>query len=153
MSDDHDNYWQAVHDVAESILAELEDTDEHQDEVLTRLVDERRGAVQAAQAKFASLEALQKAAEMLTKARNPAILAGSRVVEAGAVEELVTLAETLGAPVMAEQQTSHARPPMPLDHPLYTGMLPLWSPDIRQRLQGHDNCSPSDARYTHQASV
>ena len=40
MSDDHDNYWQAVHDGAESILAELEDTDEDQDELLTRLVDE-----------------------------------------------------------------------------------------------------------------
>jgi predicted transcriptional regulator len=40
MSEDHDNYWQTVHDVAESILAELEDTDEDRDEVLTRLVDE-----------------------------------------------------------------------------------------------------------------
>jgi hypothetical protein len=40
MSDDHDNYWQAVQDAAESILAELEDTDEDQDELLTRLVDE-----------------------------------------------------------------------------------------------------------------
>ncbi len=82
--------------------------------------------------------ALREAAEMLVQARNPAILAGSRVVEAGAVEELVALAERLGAPVMAEQQTSHGRPPMPLDHPLYTGMLPLWSPDIRQRLEDHD---------------
>lgn len=40
MSADHDNYWQAVQDVAESILAELEDTDEDQGELLTRLVDE-----------------------------------------------------------------------------------------------------------------
>ena len=40
MSGDHDNYWQAVHDVAESIVAELEDTDEDRDELLTRLVDE-----------------------------------------------------------------------------------------------------------------
>ena len=83
-------------------------------------------------------DALRQAAEMLAQAQNPAILAGSRVTEAGAVEELVALAEHLGAPVMAEQQTSHGRPPMPLDHPLYSGILPLWSPEIRERLAGHD---------------
>lgn len=36
----HDDYWQAVTDVAESIVAELEDTDEDQDELLTRLIHE-----------------------------------------------------------------------------------------------------------------
>ena len=41
MSDDHDTYWQAVTDAAESTLAELEDTDEDQDVLLTRLVDEQ----------------------------------------------------------------------------------------------------------------
>lgn len=41
MSADHDNYWQAVLDVAEAIVAELADTDEDQDEVLTRLVHDR----------------------------------------------------------------------------------------------------------------
>ena len=40
MSADHDNYWQAVQDVAETILAEVEDTDEERNELLTRLVDE-----------------------------------------------------------------------------------------------------------------
>ena len=40
MSAEHDNYWQAIQDVAESILAELQDTDEDHDELLTRLVDE-----------------------------------------------------------------------------------------------------------------
>jgi benzoylformate decarboxylase len=83
-------------------------------------------------------DALRQAAEMLAQAQNPAILAGSRVVEAGAVNELVALAEVLGAPVMSEQQTSHGRPPVPLDHPLYMSILPLWSPDIRQCLEGHD---------------
>jgi chromosome segregation protein len=47
----------ALTDIAEKIRKLRE-----QDQKLTRLVDERRGAVQAAQAKFASLEALQKAA-------------------------------------------------------------------------------------------
>ena len=37
---EHDDYWQAVNDVAEAVVAELEDTDEDQDESLTRLVHE-----------------------------------------------------------------------------------------------------------------
>lgn len=84
------------------------------------------------------LEALKSAAEKLVQAQNPAILAGSRVTESNAIPELVRLAELLGAPVMAEQQTSHARLPMPAGHPLYAGTLPLWSPEIRQRLEPFD---------------
>jgi benzoylformate decarboxylase len=84
------------------------------------------------------LDALHKAAEILAQAQNPAILAGSRVAEAGAVDELVVLAERLGAPVLAEPTTSHGRLPMPTDHPLYAGVLPLWAPDIRQRLADFD---------------
>ena len=34
----HDDYWLAVTDVAENIVAELQDTDEDRDEALTRLV-------------------------------------------------------------------------------------------------------------------
>lgn len=34
----HEDYWQAVTDVAQNIVAELEDTDEDRDEVLSRLV-------------------------------------------------------------------------------------------------------------------
>jgi len=81
------------------------------------------------------LDALHTAAEMLAQARNPAILAGSRVTEAS---ELVALAERLGAPVLAEQQTAHGRLPMPADHPLYAGTLPLLAPDVRQRLADFD---------------
>jgi benzoylformate decarboxylase len=84
------------------------------------------------------LEAVHRAAEMLVEARNPAILAGSRVTESGAVAELVRLAEQLGAPVLAEQQTSHGRLPMPADHVLYGGTLPLWGPDVHERLAGFD---------------
>jgi benzoylformate decarboxylase len=84
------------------------------------------------------LEALHKATDILAQAHNPIILAGSRVTEADAVDELVTLAERLGAPVLAEQQTSHGRLPMPADHPLYGGILSLWAPDIRQRLIDYD---------------
>ena len=84
------------------------------------------------------LDALQKAAQTLAEAQNPVILAGSRVTEAAAVDELVALAEQLGAPVLAEQQSSHARLPMPAHHPLYAGSLPLWAPDVRQRLADFD---------------
>ena len=39
---EHDDYWQAVNDVAEAVVAEMEDTDteEDRDELLTRLVHE-----------------------------------------------------------------------------------------------------------------
>jgi benzoylformate decarboxylase len=84
------------------------------------------------------VEALHQAAELLTQARNPAILAGSRVTEANGVAELVLLAERLGAPVLSEQQTSHGRLPMPADHGLYAGALPLRAPDVRQRLADFD---------------
>jgi chromosome segregation protein len=52
-----DEFERAHTDIAEKIRKLRE-----QDQKLTRLVDERRGTVQAAQARFASLEALQKAA-------------------------------------------------------------------------------------------
>ena len=43
MSADHDNYWQAVQDVAENVVAELADADpeEDRDEILARLVHDR----------------------------------------------------------------------------------------------------------------
>jgi benzoylformate decarboxylase len=83
-------------------------------------------------------DALRQAADLLRQAKNPAILAGSRVMEAGAVAELAALADRLGAPVFAEQTTMHGRLVMPGDHPLYRGVLPLWSPDIHQALAEFD---------------
>jgi benzoylformate decarboxylase len=85
-----------------------------------------------------SLESLKRAAAILREARSPGILAGSRVTEAGAIAELVTVAERLGAPVLSESPTTHGRIPFPVDHPLYAGSLPLWSPDVRRRLEGFD---------------
>jgi benzoylformate decarboxylase len=84
------------------------------------------------------VESIRQAAQVLAAARNPAILAGSRVTESGACGELIDLAERLGAPVYSECNTSHGRLPMPADHPLYLGALPLWTPDVRQLLQTHD---------------
>ena len=84
------------------------------------------------------LDALKAAARLLLQAKNPAILAGSRVMESQAVPELAAFAERLGAPVFAEQTTMHGRLPMPTDHPLYRGVLPLWSPDIHEALREFD---------------
>jgi benzoylformate decarboxylase len=53
-------------------------------------------------------EALRRAAQVLHSARNPAILAGSRVLEAGGSDALARLAERLGAPVFSEQEIGRA---------------------------------------------
>jgi benzoylformate decarboxylase len=84
------------------------------------------------------VEAVRMAAEALLSAANPAILAGSRVTERDAVEELVAVAEVIGAPVISESGTTHGRLVFPCDHPLYGQGLPLWSPEVRERLKDHD---------------
>jgi benzoylformate decarboxylase len=84
------------------------------------------------------LAELQQAAVLLAEARHPVILAGSRVTEAGAIAELIEVAELLGAPVFTESGTSHGRLPFPPNHDLYAGGLPLWSPDVRRRLESFD---------------
>jgi benzoylformate decarboxylase len=84
------------------------------------------------------LEALYRAATVLAQAKNPAILAGSRVTESDAVRELTAVAERLGAPVLAEQATAHGRVPFPTDHPLYGEGLPLWSPQVHRALADYD---------------
>lgn len=84
------------------------------------------------------LAALQRAAQALAEARNPGILVGSRVLEADAVDELVAVAERLGAPVFSESGTTHGRLAFPADHPLYAQGLPLWSPETRDRLKEFD---------------
>ncbi len=84
------------------------------------------------------IDALRRAAELLADAKNPAILAGSRVCEAGAVEQLIAVAERLGAPVIQEAASSHGRCSFPSDHPLAAQPLPFWSPDVRARLEQFD---------------
>jgi benzoylformate decarboxylase len=84
------------------------------------------------------VEELKRAAEILSKAKNPGILAGSRVLEANAVSELVELAETLGAPVLAESGTTHGRLAFPCTHPLSAPGMPVYAPEIIQRLGEFD---------------
>jgi benzoylformate decarboxylase len=83
-------------------------------------------------------EAVRRAVEVLAGAKNPAILAGSRVTERGAMDELVAVAEALGAPVITESGTTHGRLAFPSDHPLNGQGLPLWSPEVWKRLEEYD---------------
>jgi len=85
-----------------------------------------------------ALKPLQQAASILRQAKNPVILAGSRVTESDGCDALAKLAETLGCPVFAECPTAHGRWPMSPSHPLYFGPLPIWSPDVRERLKPFD---------------
>lgn len=84
------------------------------------------------------LAAVERAAQVLLAAKNPAILSGSRVVERDAMAELINVAERLGAPVISEPGTTHGRLAFPSDHPLNGQGLPLWSPEVRQRLHSYD---------------
>ncbi|MDP6445969.1 MAG: thiamine pyrophosphate-binding protein [Pirellulaceae bacterium] len=84
------------------------------------------------------VESLQRAAEVLLSADNPAILAGSRVCERAATADLIATAELLGAPVFHESGTTHGRLAFPSDHPLNAQGLPLWSPEVRERLTEFD---------------
>jgi benzoylformate decarboxylase len=84
------------------------------------------------------IDAVRRAAEVLGAAKNPAILAGSRVTERDAMPALVQVAERLGAPVITESGTTHGRLAFPSDHPLNGGGLPLWSPEVRERLKEYD---------------
>jgi len=83
-------------------------------------------------------EAIRRAAEILAAAENPGILVGSRICEAVAVDELVAVAERLGAPVIHEASTSHGRCSFPSTHPLSASPIPFWSPEVRERLAEFD---------------
>jgi thiamine pyrophosphate-dependent acetolactate synthase large subunit-like protein len=63
--------------------------------------------------------AVEKAAALLAGARNPVILAGDGVAASGAVDELVRLAQTWGAPVWGAMASELI---MPWTHPLYAGL-------------------------------
>lgn len=58
------------------------------------------------------------AAERLASAERPVIWSGGGVVASGAVDELVFLAEMMGAPVLTSQAGKGG---MPTDHPLHVG--------------------------------
>ena len=75
-------------------------------------------------------------AEALLGAGAPAIVAGDGVGRAGAVEDLVALAEALGATVFHEPMYDCVD--FPATHPLSAGMLPPVDALIQEKLSGHD---------------
>ncbi len=81
---------------------------------------------------------IEAAAEMMCSAKNPLILAGHRVLERGATDEVVALAESTGAPVMADPPSSHGRMGFPCNHPQFAGWLSHYAGDVNQLLSRFD---------------
>ena len=82
--------------------------------------------------------AIKEAAHLLATAEHPAILVGSKPLGTEGIQCLSRLAEKLGAPVFHEPYYTHGRCNFPANHPLSAGLLPFWSPEIRERLQSFD---------------
>jgi benzoylformate decarboxylase len=77
-----------------------------------------------------------EAARVLARAARPAIVAGNVVANEGALEDLVSIAELLGATVY--HQPLFDAISFPLDHRLYAGMLPTNNAGIAELLGRHD---------------
>lgn len=82
------------------------------------------------------LDAMQSAAALLGKARNPVIIVGDDVSKSEALDEMVAMANLLGAPVV--QETVPNTTSFPTDHPLYQGPMPRTQQGVRSLLQDAD---------------
>ena len=80
-------------------------------------------------------EALGQASALLAQAENPVIIIGDRIAQSGGVEQMVQVAERLGARVFA---ASFSEVNFPTSHPLWSGMLNTSSPATRRLLSGAD---------------
>src|SRR6185437_14878072 len=80
--------------------------------------------------------AIARAAAVIAKAKSPVIIAGDAVAQSNALADLVTLAETLGAPVYDEGMASRAM--FPSSHPLYRGALARLPAVLRDMLDQRD---------------
>ncbi len=81
------------------------------------------------------VQALAQASRLLSQAENPVIVIGDRIAQSGAVEQMVQVAERLGAKVYA---SSFTEVNFPTSHPLYSGILNTNSPATRQLFTGTD---------------
>ena len=75
----------------------------------------------------APMEKIQQAADILSAAKYPLILAGNGVIRAGATEHLVRFAEKLNIPVV---NTFMAKGVIPFSHPLWLGTAGLQRRDV-----------------------
>jgi benzoylformate decarboxylase len=80
--------------------------------------------------------AIARAASIIARAHSPVILAGDAVPQGNALQEVVALAEALGAPVYDEGMAS--RTMFPSSHPLYRGAMVRLPEAIRGVLTQHD---------------
>ena len=80
-------------------------------------------------------KAVARATELLASAENPVIVVGDRVAQAGAVEQVVRVAEQTGARVVA---TSYSEVNFPTAHPQWGGMLNLNSPATARQFESAD---------------
>ncbi len=80
-------------------------------------------------------EAVERASALLAGAENPVIIIGDRIAQSGGVEQMVRVAEQLGARVFA---SSFSEVNFPTSHPLWSGLLNTSSPVTRRLLSGAD---------------
>jgi benzoylformate decarboxylase len=80
--------------------------------------------------------AVAEAGGLLLAARRPVIVSGDMVARSGAMEQLVELAEFLGAEVYCEILPAHVS--FPNRHPLYRGRMPFDQGAISAQLEGSD---------------
>jgi benzoylformate decarboxylase len=82
------------------------------------------------------VEEIRRAAAILAQAKRPVIMAGDGVAQSRALDELVALAELIGAPVHAEFVPNTAS--FPSSHPLFRGNMVRMQHAVRKILDTHD---------------
>jgi len=81
-------------------------------------------------------EGVARLARLLDGAKNPALVLGTGVANAGGWDAAIRLAERCGAGVWAAPYA--ARETFPEDHPQFAGFLKAWRDQIRDALAPHD---------------
>ena len=81
-------------------------------------------------------DAIATAAQLCAEAKRPLIFAGDAIAQSGALPEIVSFAELLGAPVYAEAVPSRAS--FPSSHPLFRGAMTRLQKAMREILSAHD---------------
>ncbi|MBI4641475.1 MAG: thiamine pyrophosphate-binding protein, partial [Candidatus Tectomicrobia bacterium] len=80
-------------------------------------------------------EAISKAVELLTRAKNPLLVIGDRISQSQAVEEMVNVAELLGVKVYT---AARSEVNFPTDHPLSGGLLSLTAVQAKEMIRSSD---------------
>ncbi|MFQ5521122.1 MAG: thiamine pyrophosphate-binding protein, partial [Candidatus Methylomirabilia bacterium] len=83
-----------------------------------------------------SRDALERAADLLVRAKRPILVAGDAVAQSDALAELQEVAEILGMPVYLEGWANRCA--FPFTHPLYRGAILRLAPELRALLLEHD---------------